>query len=165
MIHMRRVNSGLSNDQVWLQRVSCAGVNPVAPFSSTAIFKPHQGCFVNVSLPYLPANGKIAAPFHFSMFDERGFELERPVMICGGHQVPATRRRSWSEIETSVELVEVLTARRASWCFRNKRHGMVDGQETESKYKEGDQDRKGCILVCFSQRLHSPLQLPFQLLP
>ncbi|KAL4749554.1 hypothetical protein BDW72DRAFT_177908 [Aspergillus terricola var. indicus] len=58
---------------------------------------------------------KLPHPFHFSLFDERGFELECPVMICGGHQVPAVRQRS--RVDRSAELVEKLTARKAPWCF------------------------------------------------
>ncbi|KAL4924397.1 uncharacterized protein BDV17DRAFT_274815 [Aspergillus undulatus] len=51
------------------------------------------------------------------MFYKRGFELEFPVMIGGGHRVPAIRRRSRLEIDTSVEPAEILTARKVPWCF------------------------------------------------
>ncbi|KAL4747540.1 hypothetical protein BDW72DRAFT_182541, partial [Aspergillus terricola var. indicus] len=58
---------------------------------------------------------KLPHPSHFSLFDDRGFEQECLVMICGGHQVPAVRRRS--RFDRSAELVEILTARKVPWCF------------------------------------------------
>ena len=38
------------------------------------------------------AIAKLPHPFHFSVFDMRGFELQRPDAIGAGHRISASRR-------------------------------------------------------------------------